>query len=312
MSQYRIFIDGQAGTTGMQIRQRLANHPQIQVVTIDHQLRRDPEAKRRLMSEVDVTVLCLPDDAAREAAIMAESAGCRVLDASSAHRTAEGWVFGLPELAPTQAAAIAQARKVSNPGCYSTGAIVLLKPLISQGLLPAEAGYCINAISGYSGGGSKMVEQYEQGGPTYAAYGLGFNHKHIPEIQKWSGLSVRPTFIPAVGNYAQGMLVCIPVLNTAAAAGPALHQALSDYYQGQAFVQVHPYNHIDAASAPYLTPHGMDGSNRVELYVFGDTEGERALLVAKLDNLGKGASGAAVQNLNLMLGLEPGLCVELG
>lgn len=308
--QYRIFIDGQSGTTGMQIRQRLASHPFIEVVTIDPEQRRDVNAKRSLMEAVDITVLCLPDDAARETAAMAEELGCRVLDASSAHRTAPGWVFGMPELAPGQREAIASARAVSNPGCYATGAILLLRPLIQAKLLASDAGLNINAISGYSGGGSKLVEQYEQGaGPAYGAYGLGFDHKHIPEIQHWSGLAARPIFQPAVGDYAQGMLVMIPLL--AAPSASELHQVLSDYYRGEAFVQVQPYNEVPADTAPYLTPLGMNGSNRAELHVFGSAQTGQSMLVAKLDNLGKGASGAAVQNLNLMLGLEEALCTQL-
>ncbi|TBU94769.1 N-acetyl-gamma-glutamyl-phosphate reductase [Phytopseudomonas dryadis] len=309
MKKYQIFIDGQAGTTGLQIRQRLASHPQIEVVTIDHDKRRDQDAKRELMSSVDVTVLCLPDDAARETATQARAAGCRVLDASSAHRTADGWVFGLAELARGQREAIASASAVSNPGCYATGAILLLRPLIAAGLLSADRDLSINAVSGYTGGGTKMVERYQQDdAPVYAAYGLGFDHKHIPEIQHWSGLQARPIFQPAVGSYDQGMLVMIPLQGSN---GAALQQALSDYYQGEQFVQVLPYNEIPADSAPFVTPHGLNGSNRAELQVYGSASGQQALLVAKLDNLGKGASGAAVQNLNIMLGLEEGLCTQI-
>lgn len=309
MKKYQIFIDGQAGTTGLQIRQRLANHPQIEVVTIDHDKRRDVDAKLALMRSVDVTVLCLPDDAAKETAAQAREVGCRVLDASSAHRTASDWVFGMAELAKGQREAIANARAVSNPGCYATGAILLLRPLIEAGLLGADRELCINAVSGYTGGGTKMVERYEgEGAPVYAAYGLGFDHKHIPEIQHWSGLNARPIFQPAVGSYDQGMLVMIPLQGSN---GAELHQALAAYYQGEQFVQVQPYNEIAADTAPFITPHGLSGSNRAELQVFGAGSGQQALLVAKLDNLGKGASGAAVQNLNIMLGLEEGLCTQI-
>jgi N-acetyl-gamma-glutamyl-phosphate reductase len=311
MSVYRIFIDGQAGTTGLQIRQRLATHPHIEVVTIEHDLRRDAQARRELMASVDVTVLCLPDDAAREAAQLAQAVGCRVLDASSAHRTAPGWVFGLPELVPTQRAAIASARQVANPGCYATAGIMLLRPLIAQRSLPADTVYCINAISGYTGGGTKMVEQYTAGGPTYAAYALDFNHKHIPEIQTWGQLSARPVFQPAVGNFDQGMLVFIPVVHTPGRS-QALHTTLQQWYEGEAFVKVQDYNVIDPANATMLTPHGTNGSNNIELFVLANPAyPDRTLLVARLDNLGKGASGAAVQNLNLMLGLPEDLCTHL-
>ncbi|MDB5818357.1 MAG: N-acetyl-gamma-glutamyl-phosphate reductase [Rhizobacter sp.] len=311
MSRYRIFIDGQAGTTGLQIRQRLATHPHIEVVAIDHDLRRDADARRDLMASVDVTVLCLPDDAARESARLASAAGCRVLDASSAHRTTPGWVFGMPELRPDQRADIASARQVSNPGCYATGAIMLMRPLIAQGLLPADAVYFINAISGYTGGGTKLVEQYATGGPTYAAYALDFNHKHIPEIQAWGQLGSRPVFQPAVGNFAQGMLVFIPVVHPAGQS-EVLHSGLRQWYEGEAFVKVKDYNAIDPATAPMLTPHGTNGSNDIEIFVLGNPAyPDRTLLISRLDNLGKGASGAAVQNLNLMLGLPEDLCTQL-
>ncbi|KAF3995937.1 N-acetyl-gamma-glutamyl-phosphate reductase [Glaciimonas immobilis] len=311
MTVFRIFIDGQAGTTGLQIRQRLAAHPHIKVLTIEYDLRRDASARRALMASVDVTVLCLPDDAAREAAQLAQSVGCRVLDASSAHRTVPSWVFGLPELVPTQRAAIASARQVANPGCYATGAILLLRPLIEQKLLRRDTVFCINAISGYTGGGTKMVEQYKNGGPAYVAYTLDFDHKHIPEIQTWGDLSTRPIFHPAVGNFDQGMLVFIPVVHEPGRS-QALHSTLQQRYEGEKFVKVQGFNVIDPAGVPMLTPHGTNGSNNIELFVLANsTYPDRTLLVARLDNLGKGASGAAVQNLNLMLGLQEDLCTHL-
>ncbi|MHA6962528.1 N-acetyl-gamma-glutamyl-phosphate reductase [Zobellella denitrificans] len=311
----KVFIDGETGTTGLQVRQRLQRHPGIDILSIDPADKRDPEIKRRLMQAADVAVLCLPDDAARESAALAADVGCRVLDASTAHRTASDWVYGLPELAPGQRAAIADARQVSNPGCYPTGALLLLRPLLAAGLLPPSGFYAINAVSGYSGGGKSLIERYECNpgrAPGFAAYGLGFSHKHLPEIQYWSGLTQRPVFIPSVGDYAQGMLIFIPV-DTAGGPAPArLHAELLHAYRSEAFVRVNPFNEIVDESAPFITPHGLDNSNRVELSVFGSPDQNSCLLVAKLDNLGKGASGAAVQNLNLMLGFPEQLGVDLG
>ena len=313
MKKYNIFIDGEHGTTGLQIRQRLETHPTINIVSIDPDKRRDPDAKRRIMSRVDVAVLCLPDDAARSAAVLAADAGCRVLDASSAHRTADGWVFGIPELCSGQRVAIREASKVSNPGCYSTGAILLLRPLVDAKLLPAGVPYSITAVSGYTGGGNKLIKQYEhaQAPPSHATYGLDFSHKHIPEIKRWSNLEVLPFFLPSVGNFRQGMLVFIPIFDPAGEGGRLFHEKLGRYYETESFVQVLPYNEIDSATAPFITPHGMDGTNLALLGVFGSGESDKSLLVAKLDNLGKGASGAAVQNLNVMLGLDEATATSL-
>lgn len=310
----KIFIDGETGTTGLQVRQRLQRHPGIEILSIDPADKRDPTAKRRLMQAADITVLCLPDDAARESAGLAADAGCRVLDASTAHRTASGWVYGLPELAPEQRTAIANAHRVSNPGCYPTGVVLLLRPLLAAGLLPPSGFYAINAVSGYSGGGKSLIERYESDGdraPRFAAYGLDFSHKHLPEIQHWSGLTRQPVFIPSVGHYPQGMLIFIPVHTTEGISVAQLHDHLVRTYLGEAFVTMNPFNEIADESAPFITPHGLDNSNRIELSVFGSPDQRSGLLVAKLDNLGKGASGAAVQNLNLMLGFPEHLGVDL-
>lgn len=309
MSQrYRVFIDGQAGTTGLQIQQRLVNHPQIDMLNIDEAQRKDACARQALMKQADVTILCLPDAAAREAVALADDVGARVLDASSAHRVADGWVYGLAELAPDQREKIRTASHVSNPGCYATGAIALLAPLTQAGLLQADRPLAINAVSGYSGGGKQMIEKYQQAGTGFAAYGLGFDHKHLKEIQAWSGLSSRPIFQPAVGDYAQGMLVFIPLNDVD---GEPLQQALAQCYAAQPFIKVHELNQLDADSAPYLLPEALNNTNNMELFVFSHAEQRQTILVARLDNLGKGASGAAVQNLNIMLGLNEETCVNL-
>lgn len=309
MSQrYRVFIDGQAGTTGLQIQQRLVNHPQIEMLNIDEAQRKDASARQALMKQADVTILCLPDAAAREAVALADEVGARVLDASSAHRVEAGWVYGLAELAADQREKIRTASHVSNPGCYATGAIALLAPLTQAGLLQADRPLAINAVSGYSGGGKQMIEKYQQAGTGYAAYGLGFDHKHLKEIQAWSGLSSRPIFQPAVGDYAQGMLVFIPLNDVD---GEPLQQALAQFYAAQPFIKVHALNQLDADSAPYLLPEALNNTNNMELFVFSHAEQRQSILVARLDNLGKGASGAAVQNLNIMLGLSEETCVNL-
>lgn len=309
MSQkYRVFIDGQAGTTGLQIQQRLARHPQIEMLSINEAQRKDAAARQALMRQADVSILCLPDAAAREAVALADDVGARVLDASSAHRVEAGWVYGLPELAPNQREKIRLASHVSNPGCYATGAIALLAPLTRSGLLKPDQPLAINAVSGYSGGGKAMIEKYQQAGIGFAAYGLGFDHKHLKEIQTWSGLNSKPVFQPSVGDYAQGMLVFIPLNDVD---GEALQQALADFYHGQRFIHVKTLNSLDADTAPYLLPEALNNTNNMELFVFSHAQQRQSILVARLDNLGKGASGAAVQNLNLMLGLPEETCVNL-
>lgn len=309
MSQrYRVFIDGQAGTTGLQIQQRLANHPHIELLNIDDALRKEASARQDLMKRADVTILCLPDAAARDAVALADEVGARVLDASSAHRVLDGWIYGLPELDAGQRDKIRKASHVSNPGCYATGAIALLAPLTRAGLLPADYPLTINAVSGYSGGGKAMIEKYQQQGTGFAAYGLGFDHKHLKEIHAWGGLQARPVFQPGVGDYAQGMLVFIPLNGVE---GEPLQRELSAFYAGQQFIQVRELNSLDEDSAPYLLPEALNNTNSMELFVFTHPQQRQTMLVARLDNLGKGASGAAVQNLNIMLGLPEETCVNL-
>lgn len=308
--KFKVFIDGEAGTTGLQIRQRLQHHDQIELISIDHELRKDSNEKQRLMQLADVTIFCLPDAAAKEAATLAEAVNARVIDASSAHRIVDGWTYGLPELNNTQRAKIATAQKVSNPGCYATGATLLLKPI--SHMLAEDTQIAINAVSGYTGGGNQMIDQYQQAAApsAYALYGLNFEHKHIPEIQTWSELNHKPSFFPSVVNLPQGMLIQIPLAaKDIDASAATIAKQFADYYQGQTFIRV--MSAQDILDNKFCFVEGNEGSNYCDVGVISAEDGQRHLLVARLDNLGKGASGAAVQNLNIMLGLDESKCVSL-
>lgn len=311
-----IFIDGEAGTTGLQIRDRLAARRDLSLIQLDDARRKDADARREALHAADVAILCLPDAAAIEAVGLIGNAKTRVIDASTAHRVAESWAYGFPEMAAGQAEAVAEARFVANPGCYPQGFIAAVRPLIAAGIVPADHPLTYNAVSGYTGGGKAMIADFEAEGstmPPYYPYGLTLKHKHVPEMTAFSGTSVAPLFQPAVGRYAQGMVGAVPLHLSALpkrVTGADLHEVLAAYFAGQRFVEVAPLADIERAME--ITPEVLNGTNTLRLHVCANDAAGQAVIVSVYDNLGKGASGAAVQNLNLMIGAaeDAGLTVH--
>jgi N-acetyl-gamma-glutamyl-phosphate reductase len=307
-----VYVDGQEGTTGLRIHEVLAARADVELLRIDPDRRKDPAERARLLNAADVAFLCLPDAAAREAAALVTNPRTCLIDASTAHRTAPGWAYGLPELAPGQRDALRAATRVSNPGCHATAFVLLVRPLVDAGLLPRSALLHTTSITGYSGGGKKMIEQYRAAGDAALdaprPYALGLQHKHLPKMTLHGGLASPPAFLPVVAAFYKGLAVSLPLHRSQwqpHADAAALHQALAARYEGERFVRVMPLNDESVLEGGFFDVQGCNDSNRADLFVFA--AGSQALLMARLDNLGKGASGAAVQTMNLRLGLDEGL-----
>lgn len=317
MGKPKVFIDGAEGTTGLQIHSRLNERNDIEIVSIPPEKRKDAQARSHFINSADIAILCLPDDAAREAVSFVTNPDVKILDASSAHRVASGWVYGFPELEEKRREEIRNAKRVSNPGCYPTGFLACMRPLVAAGVIPKDFPATINAISGYSGGGRKLMEEYQSvsgeqvNNYAYGIYGLTFGHKHVKEMYQHSGLQSPPLFVPAVGNFEKGMLVQIPLpLHSLQnkPSGKLIQKTLEEYYQNEKYVSVAQLNDDGSLrKGKFLDTQAANNTNSVQLFVFANDETKEALLVARLDNLGKGASGAAVQNLNIMLRLDEDL-----
>jgi N-acetyl-gamma-glutamyl-phosphate reductase len=301
---YQVFIDGAVGTTGLEIADRLSGRPEFSLITLPDNRRKDVAARAEALNAADFAILCLPDEAAKEAVALITNTTTRVIDASSAFRVADGWTYGFAEFAVGQRDAIRRAMRVTNPGCYPTGFLALVAPLVARGLLPADWPYTLNAVSGYSGGGKALIERFEREGDIgFRSYGLTMGHKHVPEMQVHAGLTHPPLFSPAVIRAYRGMVVEVPLQLAAikgAASATELHAALSDHYAGEAGIRV-----MDSAGVDeIIIREGAKASDRMDVYVFASTDGAQVRLIATIDNLCKGASGAAVQNLNLMAGVD--------
>jgi len=303
-----VFVDGQEGTTGLEINERLQKRSDVEILKIDPAKRKDAGERAKFINQADVVFLCLPDAASKEAVTLVDNPSTRIIDGSTAHRVAEGWAYGIPELSDRHRRDIEKAKRVSNPGCYSTGFIMLMYPLIKEGIVPADHPVTCHAVTGYSGGGRGLIEIFEAdennlklSSPSF--YSLNLSHKHLPEMQKHSGLAHSPIFTPIIGKYYRGMTVAIPLytekLKTTAA---EINSLYSKYYKDQRFVKVLPMNIQDSFEWGYLNAESCNYTNNIEILVFGDDR--QALIAARLDNLGKGASGAAIQNMNIMLGLD--------
>lgn len=310
--KYCAFVDGQEGTTGLRIHEYLAQRDDIEVLRIDADKRKDAAERARLLNAADVAFLCLPDAAAREAAALVTNPKTCLIDASTAHRTAAGWVFGLPELAPEQRELLRKAKRISNPGCHASAFILLLRPLVDAGLVPADLPVTASSITGYSGGGKKMIEQYEAGADSRLdaprPYGLTLSHKHVPEMRAHTGLAILPVFMPIVGNFYKGLSVSVPLHLAQLKAGTtpeSVHAVLRHHYEGERFIRVMPLRDPAALAETYFDVQACNDTNRVDIFVFANET--QAILMARLDNLGKGASGAAVQSMNVHLGLDEAL-----
>jgi N-acetyl-gamma-glutamyl-phosphate reductase len=311
-----VFVDGQHGTTGLKIRERLAIRSDIELIEIPQEKRKDPETKKKLINAADIVFLCLPDDAARESVSLIKNKAVHVIDGSTAHRVAEGWVYGLPELKKEQRALIKKSRRISVPGCHATGFVLMLCPLVAQGIVDPDYPVTCHAVAGYSGGGRAMIADYEnKNAPAYVRtprpYSLALNHKHVPEMTKYAGLARPPIFSPIVVDVYTGEIISIPLVASYLKkpfSAADIRKALADYYAGERFVRVMPYPPDDYLKNGFMTFTDCNGTNNLDIFVFGNKE--RILLAARYDNLGKGASGAAIQNMNIVLGLAEGTGLE--